>query len=54
MSYQGFLSLHIPNILITLHTKLGGEDKGKNISGFFSQEIFTRAPLAVCIACVGY
>lgn len=38
MSYQGFLSLHIPNILITLHTKLGGEDKGKNISGFFPRK----------------
>lgn len=35
MSYPGFLSLHIPNILITLYTKLEGEEKESHIIGIF-------------------
>lgn len=38
MSYPAFLSLRIPNILITLHTKLEEEEKGSHISGFFPRK----------------
>lgn len=52
MSYKGFLSLHIPNILITLHTKLGGEEKGKHVSEFFSRKFSPE--LSLHCVCVGY
>lgn len=38
MSYPAFLSLHIPNILITLYTKWKGEDKRSYISGFLPRK----------------